>query len=218
MNFPHDIIRDAWAVRHGGRTEVPVGQDRIDVVVDGAQYDTLVEVKPAHQVREAIGQGNSYQRRWARPSKKHLVLFHETGLPAKSTVERLRTHQDSGELSSFTWEIVPAVPRPSYCIAGVPISLERPIKDICDQVGRIKRDFQFNGGPIPANDKAFLHYLIVGGQRQAQGAQLAWGAKGIELQVVRFDNKTFALSSRAAAVDWLRQANYKAVYGTYGGS
>jgi hypothetical protein len=95
----------------------------------------------------------------------------------------------------------------------VPISLERPARDICDQVGRIKRDFQFNGGPIPANDKAFLHYLIVGGQRQAQGAQLAWGAKGIELQVVRFDNNVFALSSQKAAVDWLRQANYKAVYG-----
>ena len=218
MNFPHDVVRDAWAVRHGGRTEVPVGQDRIDVVVSGAQYDTLVEVKPAHQMREAIGQGNSYQRRWPRASRKHLVLFHETGLPAQSTVERLRTHQASGELSSFTWEIVPAVPRPSYHIAGVPISLERPIKDICDELGRIKRDFQFNGGPIAANDKAFLHYLIVGGQRQAQGAQLAWGAKGIELQVVRFDNKTFALSSQKAAVDWLRQANYKAVYGTYGGS
>jgi hypothetical protein len=211
MNFPHDVVRDAWAVRHGGRTEVPVGQDRIDVVVAGTQYDTLVEVKPAHQVREAIGQGNSYQRRWARPSKKHLVLFHETGLPAKSTLERLRTHQASGELSSFTWEIVPAVPRPSYHIAGVPISFERAKADICDHVVRIKRSFQ--DGPIAANDRAFLHYLIVGGQRQAQGAQLAWGAKGIELQVVRFDSNTFTLSSRAAAVDWLRQANYKAVYG-----
>jgi hypothetical protein len=31
--------------------------------------------------------------------------------------------------------------------------------------------------------------------------------------VVRFDSKTFALSSQKAAVDWLRQANYKAVYG-----
>jgi hypothetical protein len=213
MNFPHDVVRDAWAVRHGGRTEVPVGQDRIDVVVSGTQYDTLVEVKPAHQVRDAIGQGNSYQRRWARPSKKHLVLFHETGLPAKSTLERLRTHQASGELSSFTWEIVPAVPRPSYHIAGVPISFERAKADICDHVVRIKRDFQFNGGPIPANDKAFLHYLIVGGQRQARGAQLAWGDKGIELQVVRFDNNVFGLSARSAAVDWLRQANYKAVYG-----
>jgi hypothetical protein len=95
MNFPHDIIRDAWAVRHGGRTEVPVGQDRIDIVVDGAQYDTLVEVKPADQVREAIGQG------------------------------RL----------------------------------------------------------------------------------------GVELQVVRFDSNTFTLSSQTAAVDWLRQANYRTVYG-----
>jgi hypothetical protein len=211
MNFPHDVVRDAWAVRHGGRTEVPVGQDRIDIVVDGDQYDTLVEVKPADQVREAIGQANSYQRRWTRPSKKHLVLFHETGLPAKSTVERLRTHQASGELSSFTWEIVPAVPRPSYHIAGVPISFERAKADICGHVARIKRSFQ--DGPIAANDRAFLHYLIVGGQRQAQGAQLAWGAKGIELQVVRFDSKTFALSSQKAAVDWLRQANYKAVYG-----
>ena len=200
-------------MRHGGRTEVPVGQDRIDIVVAGAQYDTLVEVKPVHQVREAIGQGNSYQRRWPRASKKHLVLFHETGLPAQSTVERLRTHQASGELSTFTWEIVPAVPRPSYCIAGVPISLERPIKDICDEVGRIKRDFQSNGGPIAVNDKSFLHYLIVGGQRQAQGAKLAWGSRGIELQVVRLDGGVFSLSSRAAAVDWLRQANYKAVYG-----
>jgi hypothetical protein len=211
MNFPHDIIRDAWAVRHGGRTEVPVGQDRIDVVVDGAQYDTLVEVKPAYQVRDAIGQGNSYQRRWARPSKKHLVLFHETGLPAKSTLERLRTHQDSGELSSFTWEIVPAVPRPSYHIAGVPISLERPIKDICGHVSRIKRDFQ--GGSIAAEDQAFLHHLIIGGQRQARGAQLVQGRLGVELQVVRFDSNTFTLSSQTAAVDWLRQANYKAVYG-----
>jgi hypothetical protein len=180
-------------------------------VVSGTQYDTLVEVKPAHQVRDAIGQGNSYQRRWARPSKKHLVLFHETGLPAKSTLERLRTHQDSGELSSFTWEIVPAVPRPSYHIAGVPISLERPIKDICDQVGRIKRDFQC--GSIAAEDQAFLHHLIIGGQRQARGAQLVQGRLGVELQVVRFDSNTFTLSSRAAAVDWLRQANYKAVYG-----
>ena len=211
MNFPHDIIRDAWAVRHGGRTEVPVGQDRIDVVVSGAQYDTLVEVKPAHQVRDAIGQGNSYQRRWARPSKKHLVLFHETGLPAKSTLERLRTHQDSGELSSFTWEIVPAVPRLSYHIAGVPISLERPIKDICDQVGRIKRDFQ--SGSIAAEDQAFLHHLIIGGQRQARGAQLVQGRLGVELQVVRFDSNTFTLSSQTAAVDWLRQANYRTVYG-----
>jgi hypothetical protein len=212
MNFPHDIIRDAWAVRHGGRTEVPVGQrDRIDVVVSGTQYDTLVEVKPAHQVRDAIGQGNSYQRRWPRASKKHLVLFHETGLPAKSTLERLRTHQDSGELSSFTWEIVPAVPRPSYHIAGVPISLERPIKDICGHVSRIKRDFQ--GGSIAAEDQAFLHHLIIGGQRQARGAQLVQGRLGVELQVVRFDSNTFTLSSRAAAVDWLRQANYKAVYG-----
>jgi hypothetical protein len=211
MNFPHDIIRDAWAVRHGGRTEVPVGQDRIDVVVDGAQYDTLVEVKPAYQVRDAIGQGNSYQRRWARPSKKHLVLFHETGLPAKSTLERLRTHQDSGELSSFTWEIVPAVPRPSYHIAGVPISLERPVKAICDQVGRIKRDFQ--SGSIAAEDQAFLHHLIIGSQRQARGAQLVQGRLGVELQVVRFDSDTFTLSSRAAAVDWLRQANYRTVYG-----
>ena len=212
MNFPHDVVRDAWAVRHGGRTEVPVGQrDRIDVVVSGTQYDTLVEVKPAHQVRDAIGQGNSYQRRWARPSKKHLVLFHETGLPAKSTLERLRTHQDSGELSSFTWEIVPAVPRPSYHIAGVPISLERPVKDICHQVGRIKRDFQ--SGSIAAEDQAFLHHLIIGGQRQARGAQLVQGRLGVELQVVRFDSNTFTLSSQTAAVDWLRQANYKAVYG-----
>jgi hypothetical protein len=213
MNFPHDIIRDAWAVRHGGRTEVQCGQDRIDIVVDGAQYDTLVEVKPADQVREAIGQGNSYQRRWTRPSKKHLVLFHETGLPAKSTVERLRTHQDSGELSSFTWEIVPAVPRPSYHIAGVPISLERPVKAICGHVSRIKRDFQLNGGLIPAEDQAFLHHLIIGGQRQARGAQLVQGRLGVELQVVRFDSNTFTLSSQTAAVDWLRQANYKAVYG-----
>jgi hypothetical protein len=212
MNFPHDVVRDAWAVRHGGRTEVPVGQrDRIDVVVSGTQYDTLVEVKPAHQVRDAIGQGNSYQRRWARPSKKHLVLFHETGLPAKSTLERLRTHQDSGELSSFTWEIVPAVPRPSYHIAGVPISLERPVKAICDQVGRIKRDFQ--SGSIAAEDQAFLHHLIIGSQRQARGAQLVQGRLGVELQVVRFDSDTFTLSSRAAAVDWLRQANYRTVYG-----
>jgi hypothetical protein len=216
MNFPHDIIRDAWAVRHGGRTEVQCGQDRIDIVVDGAQYDTLVEVKPAHQVRDAIGQCNSYQRRWARPSKKRLVLFHETGLPAKSTLERLRTHQDSGELSSFTWEIVPPVPRPCYQIADVLICSKRPINDICNHLKRIKCDFE--RGYIPANDRTFLRHLIIGGQRQAQGAQLAWGAKGIELQVVRFDNKTFALSSRAAAVDWLRQANYKAVYGTYGGS
>jgi hypothetical protein len=212
MNFPHDVVRDAWAVRHGGRTEVPVGQrDRIDVVVSGTQYDTLVEVKPAHQVRDAIGQGNSYQRRWPRASKKHLVLFHETGLPAKSTLERLRTHQDSGELSSFTWEIVPAVPRPSYHIAGVPISLERPIKDICGHVSRIKRDFQ--GGSIAAEDQAFLHHLIIGGQRQARGAQLVQGRLGVELQVVRFDSNTFTLSSQTAAVDWLRQANYKAVYG-----
>jgi hypothetical protein len=211
MNFPHDIIRDAWAVCHGGRTEVPVGQDRIDIVVDGAQYDTLVEVKPADQVREAIGQGNSYQRRWTRPSKKHLVLFHETGLPAKSTLERLRTHQDSGELSSFTWEIVPAVPRPTYCIAGVPISFERAKADICDHVGRIKRSFQ--DGPIAAEDQAFLHRLIVGGQRQARGAQLVQGRLGVELQVVRFDSNTFTLSSQTAAVDWLRQANYRTVYG-----
>jgi hypothetical protein len=211
MNFPHDIIRDAWAVRYGGRTEVPVGQDRIDIVVDGAQYDTLVEVKPADQVREAIGQGNSYQRRWTRPSKKHLVLFHETGLPAKSTVERLRTHRDSGELSSFTWEIVPAVPRPTYCIAGVPISFERAKADICDHVGRIKRSFQ--DGPIAAEDQAFLHRLIVGGQRQARGAQLVQGRLGVELQVVRFDSNTFTLSSQTAAVDWLRQANYRTVYG-----
>jgi hypothetical protein len=180
-------------------------------VVSGTQYDTLVEVKPAHQVREAIGQGNSYQRRWARPSKKHLVLFHDTGLPAKSTLERLRTHQDSGELSSFTWEIVPAVPRPSYHIAGVPISLERPVKDICDQVGRIKRDFQ--SGSIAAEDQAFLHHLIIGGQRQARGAQLVQGRLGVELQVVRFDSNTFTLSSQTAAVDWLRQANYRTVYG-----
>lgn len=211
MNFPHDIIRDAWAVRHGGRTEVPVGQDRIDVVVDGAQYDTLVEVKPADQVREAIGQGNSYQRRWTRPSRKHLVLFHDTRLPASSTVERLRTHRDSGELSTFTVEIVPPVPRPDYCIAGVPISFERAKADICDHVVRIKRSFQ--DGPIAANDRAFLHYLIVGGQRQAQGAQLVWGNKGIELQVVRFDNNVFTLSARSAAVDWLRMANYRTVYG-----
>jgi hypothetical protein len=211
MNFPHDIIRDAWAVRHGGRTEVPVGQDRIDVVVDGAQYDTLVEVKPAHQVREAIGQGNSYQRRWARPSKKHLVLFHETALPAQSTVERLRTHQASGELSSFTWEVMPAVPRPCYQIAGVPISLERPAKDICGHVSRIKRDFQ--SGSIAAEDQTFLHHLIIGGQRQARGAQLVQGRLGVELQVVRFDGNTFTLSGQAAAVDWLRRANYKAVYG-----
>jgi hypothetical protein len=211
MNFPHDVVRDAWAVRHGGRTEVQCGQDRIDIVVDGAQYDTLVEVKPAHQVRDAIGQGNSYQRRWPRASKKRLVLFHETGLPAKSTLERLRTHQDSGELSSFTWEIVPAVPRPSYHIAGVPISLERPVKDICDQVGRIKRDFQ--GGSIAAEDQAFLHHLIIGGQRQARGAQLVQGRLGVELQVVRFDSNTFTLFSQTAAVDWLRQANYRTVYG-----
>jgi hypothetical protein len=190
---------------------VPVGQDRIDIVVDGAQYDTLVEVKPADQVRDAIGQCNSYQRRWARPSKKRLVLFHETGLPAKSTLERLRTHRDSGELSSFTWEIVPAVPRPSYHIAGVPISLERPVKDICDQVGRIKRDFQ--SGSIAAEDQAFLHHLIIGGQRQARGAQLVQGRLGVELQVVRFDSNTFTLSSQTAAVDWLRQANYRTVYG-----
>jgi hypothetical protein len=211
MNFPHDVVRDAWAVRHGGRTEVPVGQDRIDVVVSGTQYDTLVEVKPADQVRDAIGQGNSYQRRWPRASKKHLVLFHETGLPAKSTLERLRTHQDSGELSSFTWEIVMAVPRPSYHIAGVPISLERPVKAICGHVSRIKRDFQ--SGSIAAEDQAFLHHLIIGGQRQARGAQLVQGRLGVELQVVRFDSNTFTLSSQTAAVDWLRQANYKAVYG-----
>ena len=216
MNFPHDIIRDAWAVRHGGRTEVPVGQDRIDIVVDGDQYDTLVEVKPAHQVREAIGQVNSYQRRWARPSKKRLVLFHDTRLPAKSTAERLRTHRDSGELSTFTVEIVPPVPRPCYQIADVLICSKRPINDICNHLKRIKCDFE--RGYIAANDRTFLHRLVVGGQRQAQGAQLAWGPFGVELQVVRFDNKTFALSSQKAAVDWLRQANYKAVYGTYGGS
>jgi hypothetical protein len=93
----------------------------------------------------------------------------------------------------------------------VPISLERPVKDICHQVGRIKRDFQ--SGSIAAEDQAFLHHLIIGGQRQARGAQLVQGRLGVELQVVRFDSNTFTLSSRAAAVDWLRQANYKAVYG-----
>jgi hypothetical protein len=31
--------------------------------------------------------------------------------------------------------------------------------------------------------------------------------------VVRFDSNTFTLSSQTAAVDWLRQANYRTVYG-----
>ena len=40
MNFPHDIIRDAWAVRHGGRTEVPVGQDRLGVELQVVRFDS----------------------------------------------------------------------------------------------------------------------------------------------------------------------------------
>jgi hypothetical protein len=62
---------------------------------------------------------------------------------------------------------MPAVPRPTYCIAGVPISFERAKADICDHVVRIKRSFQ--DGPIAANDRAFLHYLIVGGQLRWTG-------------------------------------------------
>jgi hypothetical protein len=93
----------------------------------------------------------------------------------------------------------------------VPISLERPAKDICGHVSRIKRDFE--RGSIAAEDQAFLHRLIVGGQRQARGAQLVQGRLGVELQVVRFDSNTFTLSSQTAAVDWLRQANYRTVYG-----
>jgi hypothetical protein len=93
----------------------------------------------------------------------------------------------------------------------VPISFERAKADICDHVGRIKRSFQ--DGPIAAEDQAFLHRLIVGGQRQARGAQLVQGRLGVELQVVRFDSNTFTLSSQTAAVDWLRQANYRTVYG-----
>jgi hypothetical protein len=143
------IYRDALAIKSGGKTEVAVGSDRIDIVVYGDESpDTLIEVKQASQLRTAIGQVRSYGARWQNPSslRIHLLLSADR-LQRNKEARRIDEHLSSGELEgiSLTSEVIRADLPKCYSIAGHEFPLANPSAAISAHVASIREDFQLAG-------------------------------------------------------------------------
>lgn len=161
----HNVVRDAIAMRLGAKTEVSIGatHDRVDVVVFGGddEPDLLIEVKPAHQLGQGIGQINSYAARWPKPCKKQLHLFQAgRGLSPAGQRRRVDEHRRSGELDDIQVTIEQGDPASRlgscYEIAGVKFDLVAPQQSIAAHVASIGNDFLLAEYLAPAHRQFLL--------------------------------------------------------------
>lgn len=140
------IYRDAIAIAEGGAVEVAVGPDAIDVLRQtGESSVELIEVKYAPNLREAIGQVNSYGDRYAKAhsveveKRVHLVLSSSRRDSAK---ESARINEHRGELAGHNIRLTTVAERPGiepvYRAGGIDFASRQALER---QVAKVKLDF-----------------------------------------------------------------------------
>ena len=151
MRVEH-IYRDAIAVRLGGRVEIPVGRDSIDVLLthnsgnDVPISHEVIEVKYAADLRTAMGQVVSYSRRWARANPNDAVTRHihliTSASPRDAAKEsaRIREHQDAlaEDCSQLTTVRERPDLQPIYVAGGIEFASRKAIERYAKKV---KSDF-----------------------------------------------------------------------------
>jgi hypothetical protein len=214
MERVEHVCRDYLAVSLRGHTEVPAGQDRIDVAVP--EDNLLIEVKgpslaPAG-LKAVVGQLQSYGHFWESAHgvvprlRLHWVLSANR-LDRRRQVERIAQHQRLFEGIEITTEVMPSLPS-AYDLAGHEIGMHRPVSDIqklC--TGILNRYGLFEH--LEDDGRAVLLALTQAIYPQARGVELAsvpYG--GVMIYAVGGVDRSIVPIS-AAIQAWLRRTHYQ---------
>lgn len=217
------IYRDALAVSLGLRAKVEVSvdssnpndKDLVDIVHDDGNHVVLIEVKRAELIRDAIGQCNSYAKRYKTtlPIKKrlHLVLSNDRSVRAyqlnKIQLHRKEWIADEIEISTVN----ECRDQPVYTLGVTSFADQKIIGSINSIVNRIVADFAVAEYLHPESLQVLTELADGYMQRyeigRADRVSLAKTSRGVSMSV----NADRWLSIRDCIPAWVAMQRYRFV-------